>query len=200
MLSSTPQTEKTDAELVALSLKDSDHFYYLIKRYEEKLARYIFRLSGLSLETREDILQEVFIKAYRNLNDFKPNANFSSWIYRITHNEVMNYFRKNRLKQISLETTDQDAKQLINILESEVNIQKDLQEQEMIEKVQAILKNLPLHYREALILYYLEEKSYSEISSILRKPMGTIATLLNRAKKQFEQAAIRQKITAYITT
>lgn len=200
MLSSSQYVEKNDAELVALSIKDPEHFYYLIKRYEDKLDRYIFRLSGLFLQAREDILQEVFIKAYRNLNDFKPDASFSSWIYRITHNEVMNYFRKNRLKQISLETSDQDAKQLINILESEVDVHQGLQEQEIIEKVQAILKNLPLHYREALVLYYLEEKSYSEISAILRKPMGTVATLLNRAKKQFEQAAVRQKITAYITT
>ena len=85
---------KTDAELVALTLKDQEVFLHLVNRYQDKLFRYIRRITGVSMECAEDILQEAFIKIYRNLNDFDPDLSFSSWVYRITHNEALNHLKK----------------------------------------------------------------------------------------------------------
>jgi RNA polymerase sigma-70 factor, ECF subfamily len=87
-------SEKKDEELVLISISDQDAFSELIRRYEAKLFNYIKRISSLSKEDAEDILQEVFIKVYKNLNGFDVDLKFSSWIYRITHNEVITNFRK----------------------------------------------------------------------------------------------------------
>ncbi len=186
---------KTDTELVKLTLQDQEVFLHLMQRYEKKLLRYICRLSGGNKEFAEDIAQEIFIKIYKNLNDFDPNLSFSSWAYRITHNEAINYLKKfNREKVIPIETDDKIIASLIDILESNVDIVKETAKKELQEKVQKILSMLSPQFRDILILKFLEEKEYKEISDILQKPMGTIATMINRAKAQFKQIAIKNNI------
>jgi len=91
--------KKEDSELVELSLKKQDYFYCLILRYQEKLLRYIRRISASSKEDAEDILQEVFMSVYKNLNDFDNSLKFSSWIYRIAHNKTVSHWRKQKLGQ-----------------------------------------------------------------------------------------------------
>ena len=188
--------EKTDAELVNLSLKNPDYFVELVNRYEKKLFRYVRRLSGLEPESIEDVLQEAFIKIYTNLNDYDPAFNFSSWTYRITHNETINYLKKNK-KQIilPLETEDKESKNLIDALESDSNIMDETVRKELSEKVRKAINLLPEKYREILVLRYMEDLDYREISDILRMPMGTVATTINRAKEKFKKTAQKIHLT-----
>lgn len=167
-----------------------------MERYEQKLLRYIKRLTGLQKESAEDILQEVFIKIFKNLNSFDQDLSFSSWAYRIAHNEAINHVRKYKGKEpIALENDDEDAASLINILESDSDVEAEVLQKETALKVRETLKQLPKKYRDVIILYYLEEKDYTEISDILKKPMGTVATLLSRAKKKFKELALKNNIT-----
>lgn len=192
-------TSKTDTELVKFTLKNQEVFLYLMQRYEKKLLRYICRLSGTNQEFAEDILQEAFIKIYKNLNDFDTDLQFSTWAYRITHNEAINYLKKvGNEKTIPLETDDQDVINLINILESDIDIAKDMAKKELQEKVQKIVSMLSPQFREILVLKFLEDKNYQEISDILQKPMGTVATLINRAKIQFKQIALKNNLLTKI--
>lgn len=188
-------SNKTDAQLINLTLKDQEVFMYLVERYEAKLHRYIRRFVSTSKETAEDILQEVFIKVYKNINDYDPDLSFSSWIYRITHNETINYLKKNeKFKLIPLENDDDEVVSLIDILESDVNIAKDMEKKDLQHKVRKVLQMLSPAFREILILRYLEEKDYQEISDILKKPMGTVAILISRAKAQFKQIATKNNL------
>ena len=177
--------EKTDEELVELTLKDQDYLLCLIEKYESKLQNYIMRISNTSREDAEDILQEVFIKMYRNLNDFDKDLKFSSWIYRITHNQVVSNYRKIRARPKSI-ALDIDSNVLENLV-SDSNIEKEVDLKFLQGSVSRVLESLDPKYREVLVLKFLEEKDYKEISDILKKPMGTVATLINRAKKQFKE-------------
>lgn len=182
--------EKTDAELVVLALKDQDKFELLMNRYEKKFFRYIRRFAGLSNESIEDILQEAFIKIYINLNDYNPSLSFSSWAFRIVHNETINYLRKNnKIKTVPLETEDEETGNLINVLKSEIDVAQDLSKKDMNERIREVIRLIPEKYREVLILRYIEDFDYQEISDILKIPMGTVATLVNRAKEKFKQIA-----------
>lgn len=182
--------EKSDSQLVALTLKNQDHFEHLVDRYEKKLGRYVRRLSGLESESIEDVLQEAFIKIYVNLNDYDPNYSFSSWAYRITHNETVNYLRKNKkVTIIPLETDDKESANLIDVLKSEIDVVEDVSKKDLIEQIRKAISMLPEKYREVLILRYMEDMDYQEISEILRMPMGTVATTINRAKEKFKQIA-----------
>ncbi|MCK4918555.1 MAG: RNA polymerase sigma factor [Candidatus Pacebacteria bacterium] len=184
--------EKTDEELALLALKDQDYFLLLVRRYEEKLTRYISRISNLDKDEIEDVLQDIFIKVYRNLNAFDTSLKFSSWIYRISHNEVISNYRKfkNKAKIISF---DGDGEFIKNIAD-DLDIEKEISLEDLKINISLILSKMDIKYREVLILRFMEGNNYSEISDILKKPEGTIATLLNRAKKQFSQIIEEQEI------
>lgn len=183
--------KKTDEQLVFLTLKNQEYYLCLMKRYENKLLNYILKISNLNKEDAEDILQEVFIKVYQNLNDYDPNLKFSSWIYRITHNTTISIFRK---KNVQPQSVSWDNEELINILESTYNVEKDTIRQLTYEQIWSIINRLPLKYKEILILKFIENKDYKEISDILHKPLGTIATLINRAKKSLKQELFKEGI------
>ena len=187
-------TEKTtDEELVARTLENPEIYALLVERYEKKLLRYIMRILSGTKEDAEDILQDVFLSAYKNLNDFDQELKFSSWIYRIAHNKVISHFRKVTARPKTM--TYEGDSQLLNILASEEDIAKSLEKRHDAGEVRNILDELDEKYREVLFLKFLEEKDYKEISDILEKPMGTVATLINRAKKQFrEKIEAKQKI------
>ena len=176
----------TDEELVKLTITDQEFFRYLIERYEQKLMRYICRISDVSTEDAEDILQEIFIKSYQNLRGFDTDQKFSSWVYRIAHNETISYHRKKHARPEGHQETGESAEIIFDHLASEFDIRASMHQKEMRSAIERILQNMDQKYREVLILKYLEEKEYQEIAFILRKPMGTVATLLNRAKKQFK--------------
>jgi RNA polymerase sigma-70 factor (ECF subfamily) len=173
---------KTDEELVGQVLIEPDYFLCLMKRYEIKLLRYIKRISNLRDEEVEDVLQDVFIKVYKNLNDFDSDLKFSSWIYRIAHNQVISNFRRNRSRPQAI--WDEDDNILKNITE-EFNIEKEIDLKILKNNINIILSQMDKKYREALVLKFLEEKDYQEISDILKKPIGTVGTLISRGKKQF---------------
>ena len=187
-------TEKTtDEELVAKTLENPETYALLVERYEKKLLRYIMRILSGTKEDAEDILQDVFLSAYKNLNDFDQDLKFSSWIYRIAHNKVISHFRKVTARPKTM--TYEGDSQLLNILASEEDIAKSMEKRHDAAEVRDVLDELDEKYREALVLKFLEEKDYKEISDILEKPMGTVATLINRAKKQFkEKVEAKQKI------
>jgi len=181
----------TDSQLVKLTLENQEYFRCIVERYEEKLLRYVLRISSVSLEDTEDILQDVFISAYRNLNGFDVKLKFSSWIYRITHNRVISDWRKAKNSPIIFK--NEDSLELFNNIVSEDNVFKQLVDNDNKIAVNEILNKLKKEYKIVLVLKFLEDKSYLEISDILKRPMGTVATLINRAKKQFREVVESDK-------
>ncbi len=177
--------DKTDEELVALVLQDPDYFLCLMKRYENKLLAYIIRISGLKKEDAEDVLQDGLIKIYKNINSFNTSLKFSSWAYRIIHNQVINNFHKIKSRpSFVFSDIGQDK---VDQLASEFDLEKDTDKKIKSELIIETLNYLDNKYKEVLTLKFIEEKDYKEISDILKKPMGTIATLINRAKKQLKK-------------
>lgn len=184
---------KSDGELVRLSLSDSDWYAFIVQRYEQQLLRYIRRISGVSFEDAEDVLQEVFLKAYRNLNDFDQSMKFSSWIYRITHNTVISEHRK-RTARVQLVGGESAEQFLALVADDHQNPHAAVNAQFDADLVQRILGKIEPRYAEALMLRYIEEKDYQEISDILQKPPGTVATLLHRAKSQLRDMIKKEGI------
>ncbi len=189
--------DKSDSQLVTLALKNQNYFEHLVDRYEKKLTRYVRRLTGLDAESIEDILQEAFIKIYVNLNDYDPEYSFSSWAYRITHNEAINYLRKNKkVTTVPLETDDEESANLIDVLKSEIDVAEEVSRKDLVERIRKAISMLPDKYREVLVLRYMEDMDYKEISDILRMPMGTVATTINRAKEKFKEIATKMHLNS----
>ena len=191
MLTSSECINKTDEQIVVLTLKNQDYYLCLMKRYEAKLLNYILKISNINREDGEDVLQEVFIKAYQNLNDFDLNFKFSNWIYSIAHNTTISAFRK---KKVRPQTVPWEDKDLNNISESTLDVENTSLQKLTYKQVLKIINQLSLKYKDVLILKFVEGKDYQEMSDILRKPMGTIATLINRAKKSLKQELKKEDI------
>jgi RNA polymerase sigma-70 factor (ECF subfamily) len=97
--------------------------------------KYIRRITNVDLEEAENILQEVFIKAYTKINSYNKKYSFSSWIYRIAHNHTIDYFKKNKNKQtINFETDDENVN-LLDLFESDENIEQNISSKELNNKI-----------------------------------------------------------------
>lgn len=172
-----------DSELVSYILKKhQENYHEIINRYQKKLFSYLYRLVR-NKEEVEDILQNVFVKVFKNLDSFDPAKKFSPWIYRIAHNEAVNFLKRRSKKQfISWEDMANENK-------SEARSEEKSPFDEWISKesgreVRKAMKALPAKYKEILEMRYFQEKSYQEISRAIRKPVNTVGTLLSRSKKK----------------
>ncbi|MFH1427472.1 MAG: RNA polymerase sigma factor [Patescibacteria group bacterium] len=181
---------KSDEELVLLTLANQDNFLHLIKRYDKKLFNYVLKISNFSREEAEDILQDAFIKIYKNLNEFDPSLKFSSWAYRIVRNQVISNYRKNKARPQKVELDNG----IIENLASDLNITNEIDSKFLKRNINKVFNLMDGKYREVLFLKFMEEKNYQEISDILKKPIGTVATLINRAKKQFREELEKEDI------
>lgn len=186
---------KTDKELVVLVRDDPAVFGVLMGRYENKLLVYIKRISSVTIEEAEDILQDSFLKAYQNLNNFDQKLTFSSWMYRIVHNETISNWRKSKSRPQGnvARVDDEFLERIVDIQDIQSDIDKDI----LKETVANIMIGMDSKYREILILKYIEDKSYEEISDILKKPLGTVATHISRAKKQFYDLCVQKDINFF---
>lgn len=178
---------KTDREIIDLSRHNIKYFACLYDRYEARLLRYIIKFSSLGLEEAQDILQESFIKAWINLNDFDRDLAFSSWIYRIVHNETISTIRKK--KSFGKNNTIEIKEEILQIPESE----NDEKKNQTLEVTYHLVNQLHLKYQEVLVLKFYEKMSYEEISDVLKIPEGTVAVRINRAKKQLKKLIEKSK-------
>lgn len=158
--------------IVIVRTKDKEAYAEIIKRYQNKLMRYAGYIMG-DEQAGADIVQQAFIKAYINLNGFDTHKKFSSWIYRIIHNEAMNVLNKHKKQEPMDDHIEFD---------SGVNLEEEFIKKELVSRTHHCLAQMPILYKEPLSLFYLEEKSYEEISDILRIPTGTVGTRINRAR------------------
>jgi len=181
------QLPPSDEELVQLTLSDKEYFGVLVDRYEAKLTRYIARLGIRQLEDQQDVLQEIFLKAYRNLNGFDTSLRFSSWIYRITHNEAISWYRKQNVRPEGHLIGDSD--ELLMLLKSkEESVDEQFDKMINVKELNKALEKIDEKYREVIIFRFFDDKEYEEISDILEIPVGSVGTLLHRGKKQLATA------------
>jgi RNA polymerase sigma-70 factor (ECF subfamily) len=177
------QLPPSDEELVRKTLEDKEFFGALVDRYEAKLTRYVGRLGVRNRDDQLDVLQEIFLKTYRNLNDFDQSFQFSSWIYRIAHNETISWYRKKNVRPEGHLVAE--GEEMLAFLRSkeetaDVTFDKGLN----AKRVNEALLQIAEKYREVIILRFFEHKEYEEISDILQLPIGSVGTLIHRGKKQ----------------
>jgi len=180
--------EFSDEKLVSyVRSKNQEAYAEVMLRYQEKLMRYARSIVN-DEQTATDVVQNAFIKAFKNLQGFDTKRKFSSWIYRIAHNEAMNEIKKSR-RLISLEKNAW----LTTKMQSEEDIEEDYTKKELKIMMKKAIEKVDIKYREPLVLYYIDEKSYEEIGEILRIPMGTVGTRIGRGKKKLKEEYAREK-------
>lgn len=168
-------TDEYIADLVRAG--DADAFGLLIERYEAKLKRYARKFLN-SQEDIGDLVQDVFIKSYTNIQSFDSKQRFSPWIYRIAHNTFVNELKRKDRRSFILF----DADTIFPHLPAKETADGELLDAELRAELDMFLNKIPAKYREVLVLHYFEELSYQEIGEVLQIPVTTVGVRLSRGR------------------
>lgn len=164
-----------------------DHYALLMEKYHNELFKYIYNLMG-NYDTTEDLLQDVFIKIYKNLAKYDSDkATFRTWIYRIASNTSINYF-KSKQNQNKYQTDLYEE----GTSSSDLDIEEDLVKEEQLNQIrEAIGKVLKPKHQEIMYLHYFSSLTVNEISETMNIPIKTIYKAL---KSSVEKIKMEVKI------
>lgn len=176
--------QKTDEELAALVMSgDSEIFGELVERYEKRLLRYA-RKFLFGREDMEDLVQDVFLKAYQNIQSFSADKRFSPWIYRIAHNVFINKLKRRKFEPMNFFP---DADTLFPHPVSSENADSESIREEVKKQINESMDAVGVKYKEVLVLHYFEEMSYKEISEVLEIPVSTVGVRIKRGKEKLKK-------------
>ena len=166
-----------DADLVARVLVDDDHhaFAELVRNHQSAVRGLLRQLARTDLALADDLAQETFLRAYKNIRSFRGEAKFSTWLYRIAYN----CFREEARKR----------KELVGIDEAQLAAQADPQTADPALKhdLMHALQLLPLHERSAILLCCQNGLSHDEAARVLDIPLGTVKTNVLRGREKLKK-------------
>ncbi|MEI6850969.1 MAG: RNA polymerase sigma factor [Candidatus Saccharibacteria bacterium] len=185
----TKKDSPSDSQIVTLILKgDVDMFALIVERYEAKLMRYAIYLLK-DYDVASDITQETFINAYINLRSYKIDKSFSPWIYRILHNNAMNFIKKSK-KTCALGAIDEIGDDFIVKFNSDKLLDKNM----LNIEVRKCLGKIDIKYQEILGLNFFDNLKYDEISDILHIPTSTVGVRIRRAKMMLKKVCLNNGV------
>lgn len=177
---------------------ETDVFRIVIKNTEGLVAQIIFKMINNNRD-RKDLAQDVYLKAFKDLSNFKFEAKLSTWIGQITYNTCLNYIQKKKLvllDNIAYENDDQEetivmlGNKQTDVFENE--IQSKLYEKEIASILMAEIDKLSPLYKTLITLYHNQEMSYADIGQITQLPEGTVKNYLFRARKILRENLLLQ--------
>jgi RNA polymerase sigma-70 factor (ECF subfamily) len=167
----------TDADLVARVLVEDDHhaFAELVRGHQSTVRGLLRQLTRSDLALADDLAQETFVRAYKNIRSFRGEAKFSTWLYRIAYN----CFREEARKR----------KELVGINETQLEAEPDSQSVDPALKhdLMHALQLLPLHERSAILLCCQNGLSHNEAARVLDIPLGTVKTNVLRGREKLKK-------------
>jgi len=162
---------------------DVDAFGELMSRYEAKMQRYGRKFLARQ-EDIDDLVQDVFIKVYENIQSFDASLRFSPWIYRIAHNVFVNELK--RKKRRGFTSFDPDV--ILPFLPAKETADEATLNDELGSELESVIASLPDKYREVIVLHYFEHLSYQEISEVLKISVSTVGVRMTRARHKLKSA------------
>ncbi len=181
--------KNNDKELVKRAQKgDQEAFNTLVTKYHLKVVNLVTRFVKNS-DDAQDVAQEAFIKAYRGLKNFRGDAAFYTWLYRIAINSAKNYLVSQSRKSPAYAVDVEDAEHM----ESATNLKEydtpegNLLTEEIEQTVYKAIKDLPEDLKTAITLRELEGMSYDEIATVMECPIGTVRSRIFRAREAIDK-------------
>jgi len=177
----------TDEQLIA-RFQDGDEYAFdqIVRRYKDPLLNFVYRFVGDSIEA-EDIVQDTFYRVYKNKHYYKEVAKFSTWIYTIASNLSKTELRRRRRRKffsINSDSTTEKEYELPDISKNPETKTNSIITEKIIQKA---ISKLPPKFRQVIILRDVQEFSYEEIASILKVPLGTVKSRVNRARLRLQE-------------
>jgi RNA polymerase sigma-70 factor (ECF subfamily) len=175
----------TEQALVTMALGgDQKAYKTLFETYRQAIFHIVVKIVHNS-EEANDLVQETFIKAFGSLKTYDHNYRFSTWLYKIAANCSIDYLRKRRIDSLSLDKPilTKDGEVQMELPDYSFNPEKDLTSKRQTIDIEAAIQSLPEKYREVIVMRHQEDKSYEEIASQLKVPVGTVKARIFRARE-----------------
>lgn len=181
------QQKITDEELIAnFQAGDLSAFDEIVYRYQGQLINFVGRLLSDRI-TAEDIVQETFLRVYRNKHRYKEIARFSTWIYTIAGNLARTELRRRKIRNFFSISQRGETEKDYEIPDGDIDIEKQVSSRIGQEMIMKEITKLPVYFREVIILRDIQDLSYEEISQILGVPLGTVKSRVNRGRNQIQK-------------
>ena len=178
-----------DKNIVERTLSgEKEAFELLIQKYENPMFNYIGRMVG-NRELALELTQEVFLKSYASLHSYQAKYKFSTWLFKIASNLIIDYWRKKRIPTLSLDQQDARGYQRIplQVSDKEPSIIKKFELSELKGRIEKTLEKIPPSLREMFVWRHINELSYDEIAEIKSIPVGTVKNRVFQAKEMILQ-------------
>jgi len=174
-------------------------YHDLVRRFERPVLSLILRMVQDPAQA-EDLAQESFVKAFRNLHQYDPRRKLASWLFKIAHNTTIDHLRRRNPQTVALEENGTHAedggepRKLTETLRASEDAAPDrvIERAQLVAGLEAAIAELRPRYREVLLLRFREELSYQEIAEVTGLPMGTVKIHLHRARKQLAEAMAKR--------
>lgn len=181
------KVQPSDEELISrFQQGDAYAFDLLVKRYKDPLLNFVYRFLGDLVES-EDIVQETFYRVYKNKHYYKEVAKFSTWIYTIAGNLAKTELRRRKRKRVFSIHKDSPTEKDIELPDVSEDPEKEVNSVITDKLIQKAINNLPPKFRQVIILRDVQGFSYEEISSIIKVPLGTVKSRVNRARLRLQE-------------
>ncbi len=162
-------------------------FDILVSRYRDPLMSYIYRFLG-DMKEGEDLLQETFLRVYRNRHSYRRIAKFSTWLYTIAGNLARSEYRKRKRRRLySIQSINRDAEEYeVEIPDETFSPDRHTESTLQDKYIQEALNQIPEEFREVVVLRDVQELAYEEIAQITGLPMGTVKSRINRGRTKLQ--------------
>ena len=175
---------RTDMQVIESCLRgNNDDFEEIVNRYKNLVYSIILRQTKDN-EEANDLAQDVFLKAYKNLASYTPAFKFSTWIMRITSNHIIDQHRKKKLDTVSYEAYTEESG--VGIAGVSASPEAAYLKQEASDRISKILADLPDMYKIPVVLYHQEGLSYQEISDKIGEPISKVKNRIFRGRKMLK--------------
>lgn len=173
-----------DDHWVVLAVKGDEKAYSeLTQKYQKPLYFHVRKMIRNS-DFADDLVQDIFLKAFKSLKNYKNDYAFSTWLYRIATNHTIDYLRKKKLETLSIHADDSDdTHATIQLADEDSFTDEPMIRRERKNKVHEAIGQLPEKYREVILKRHIEEKSYQEIAEEMDIPLGTVKAHIFRARE-----------------
>ncbi|HXK62091.1 MAG TPA: sigma-70 family RNA polymerase sigma factor [Acidobacteriota bacterium] len=186
------EAARLDSLVDAAKGGDIEAFSELYGLYGKKILNYIFRLTG-SREEAEDLMQDTFVLAFRNLESLKENTKFQSWLFRIAQNSVFQKYRGKTPQIESIDIHDSNESGVSELPALSKGPEDRVLSEELERVVQKAINELPEKYRQVFVLSAIQRLSYQEISEIVGRSLASVKSDIHRARVE-----VRDKIKQYL--
>jgi len=181
-LSQTKNNKARDITLVQKAIHGDQKAYSELMTLYWASVEKTFSLKLQSKEDVEDLSIATFSKAFDKLKSYNDSFAFSTWINTIATNTLIDFFRKNDQKTISIDDEKDDESSTMDIIDNGLDPERNLIQKQKNKHIASLVHQLKPHYRELIILRYLDELSYAEIAEKLNMPLGSVKAKLFRAR------------------